>query len=149
MCLFIYIYSHSITCNLNHYHNHLIFILIITMKCSIIIVMWNLNQAGCLYSFWAHSHIYAFSDFGVRHICCEFILCCCLRCMSYAICSACMFWKMWIKWRDWGSSVLPCGRSQCIGIDGVEIDLREIRCKAMGWINLTQYVDKWLAVWIQ
>lgn len=95
MCLFIYIYSDSITYNLNHNHNLHIFILIITINCSIIIVMWNLNPSGCLYSFWAHSHIYAFQAVSVRDICpwINLFYGVFSRCMCYAVCSAFVFWK--------------------------------------------------------
>jgi hypothetical protein len=42
--------------------------------------------------------------------------------------------------------LLPHGRSHCRGVDGVEMDLKEIGCNGMGWINLAEDMDKWLAV---
>jgi len=42
--------------------------------------------------------------------------------------------------------LLPHGRSQCRGADGVEMDLKETECKGMGWIKLAWDMDKWLAV---
>ena len=148
MCLFIYIYSHSITYNHNYNHNHHIFILFVTINCSIIIVKWN--QTGCLYSFWTRSHIYAFSAVSVRHIClwdyfmvlsqvCEL---CNLQCFY-------VLERIWIKWHGQSSYLLPRGRSQRRGVEGVEMYLKETGCKGMGWINLAWDMDKWLSVWIQ
>jgi hypothetical protein len=42
--------------------------------------------------------------------------------------------------------VLPLGRSQCRRVDDVQLDLKEIGCKGMDWINLVQDMDEWLAV---
>lgn len=67
--------------------------------------------------------------------------------MSYAICSAFMFWKEF--GHGWSCSLLPHGGSQCRGADGVEMDLKKVGYKSMGWFNLAQGMDKWLAVWIK
>ena len=40
--------------------------------------------------------------------------------------------------------MLPHQRSQHRGVDGVEMDLKEIGCKGRGWINLAWDMDNWL-----
>ena len=40
----------------------------------------------------------------------------------------------------------PLGRPSCIWEDNVKMDLQEVGCGSMDWIELTQYKDRWQAL---
>ena len=58
-------------------------------------------------------------------------------------------WRVWV--RRGGDRVLvgksegkrPLGRRRCRWVDNIRIDLREVECGYMDWIELAQDRDRW------
>jgi hypothetical protein len=40
----------------------------------------------------------------------------------------------------------PLGRHTCKWEDNIKMDLQEVECGSMDWIDLAQYVDRWWAL---